>query len=434
MLMEETPVIRFMLLTLGVLALVPFAPQSCPLAGTTTDDTDGSTTVVRGTLATTAEAETENVMLTEDLRVPVGYTVELRAVVTDGGEGISYAWVQTAGAGVALTNARSRVANFVTPSLEDDDTLRFLVTTWNADGDVGQAETAVTVAADTDYVPFVPGGTGTSSGGEDRPEGPEAVAGEEQSVAPGDTVTLDGTDSTGNDLTYAWHQISGTTVELETDDDDEGIVTFTAPGYESGATNTLEFRLTVTDSVNRSVTDEVSVIVRNPDTLGTRVRIETTMGNITVELFDEDAPLTVENFLAYVDDGFYTNTIFHRVIAGFVVQGGGFLTGMTPKTTNDPVPSEADNGLLNERGTVAMARTSNPDSATSQFYFNLIDNDFLDASDSNAGYTVFGQVLTGLSVIDRIATVETGTVEGYEDVPLEDVRIRSVERIEEDSE
>lgn len=160
-----------------------------------------------------------------------------------------------------------------------------------------------------------------------------------------------------------------------------------------------------------------------------RVRLETSKGVIVVELEAEKAPRTVANFLRYVRSGFYAGTIFHRVIPGFVVQGGGFTPGLNQKNTRDPIKSEADNGLKNARGTIAMARTSDPDSATSQFYFNLADNRQLDHSDTNPGYTVFGRVLEGMDVVDRIAAVPTETRQGFQDVPRQDILIRTVRRV-----
>ena len=138
------------------------------------------------------------------------------------------------------------------------------------------------------------------------------------------------------------------------------------------------------------------------------VLLETSSGDILVELFPEQAPKTVANFLQYVDDGFYTNTIFHRVIPGFMIQGGGLSARMDEKPTREPVPNEADNGLKNARGTLAMARTRDPHSATAQFFINLVDNEFLDhtaPSTDGWGYCVFGKVTEGLDVVDKIAKV-----------------------------
>ena len=143
------------------------------------------------------------------------------------------------------------------------------------------------------------------------------------------------------------------------------------------------------------------------------VVLETTLGEITIEVFPEEAPGTVESFLQYVDDGFYDGTVFHRVVPGFVLQGGGLTEDMTKKPTCDPITNEADNGLKNVRGALSMARTSDIHSATSQFFINLVDNPFLDHGDGDFGYAVFAKVAEGMDVVDQIAGVETGTVEGY---------------------
>ncbi len=162
---------------------------------------------------------------------------------------------------------------------------------------------------------------------------------------------------------------------------------------------------------------------------GPEVRLETSHGAIVVELFDEQAPRTVENFLGYVRDGFYEGTIFHRVIPGFMAQAGGFTADFQQKPTRAAVINEADNGLANHRGTIAMARTADPDSATSQFFINLVDNDFLNRRDSSAagaGYTVFGEVAEGMDTLDRIASMPTGPAGPLrQDVPRETVLIES---------
>ena len=142
------------------------------------------------------------------------------------------------------------------------------------------------------------------------------------------------------------------------------------------------------------------------------VLLETTSGDILVELYPDKAPETVANFLKYVDDGFYNNTIFHRVIPGFMIQGGGFTARMQQKDTSAPIKNEADNGLKNDRGTIAMARTMDPHSATAQFFINLVDNDFLNfqaPSGNGWGYCVFGRVTEGMDVVDKIAKVKTTT-------------------------
>jgi cyclophilin family peptidyl-prolyl cis-trans isomerase len=157
-----------------------------------------------------------------------------------------------------------------------------------------------------------------------------------------------------------------------------------------------------------------------------QVTVQTNLGSIVVELEADAAPQTVINFLTYVEDGYYSNTLFHRVIRGFMTQGGGFTSGMAQKSpTYDAIPLEASNGLSNLRGTVAMARTNDPNSATSQFYVNLVDNSFLDASATSVGYTVFGRVVTGMSTADEMATQPTSTVGAYADVPFTDIITQS---------
>jgi cyclophilin family peptidyl-prolyl cis-trans isomerase len=159
------------------------------------------------------------------------------------------------------------------------------------------------------------------------------------------------------------------------------------------------------------------------------VEIDTSLGKIKVELNPDKAPVTVKNFLGYVDDKFYDGTIFHRVIgrgSPKMVQGGGMEKGMKPKKTKDPIKLESGNGLSNKRGTIAMARTGVPDSATAQFYINHQDNLYLDKSPDSDGYAVFGKVIDGLDVVDKIASVKTGA----RDVPVEDVVIKSIRRVE----
>ena len=157
-----------------------------------------------------------------------------------------------------------------------------------------------------------------------------------------------------------------------------------------------------------------------------RVRLATNYGDIVVELDAHKAPATSENFIAYARDGFYKNLIFHRVIPGFMIQGGGFDENMLQRQTRPPIKNEADNGLRNLRGTIAMARTADPNSATAQFFINLKDNDFLDFKEKTPqgwGYCVFGKVVEGLEVVDKIATLETGTVGPHANVPKETVKI-----------
>lgn len=157
-----------------------------------------------------------------------------------------------------------------------------------------------------------------------------------------------------------------------------------------------------------------------------KVRFVTSEGAFELQLRPDVAPETVENFLGYVEDGFYDATIFHRVISGFMIQGGGFTADMAQKPTNAPIKNEGSQTLPNLRGTIAMARTSNPDSATSQFFINVADNDFLNAGVRGAGYAVFGKITDGMGVVDRIASVETGRKRGMADVPVKPVVIESV--------
>lgn len=158
------------------------------------------------------------------------------------------------------------------------------------------------------------------------------------------------------------------------------------------------------------------------------VVIRTSEGDITLRLFPDKAPVTVENFLRYVDEGFYNGTIFHRVIQDFMIQGGGFLPDMTEKANGEPIVNESKNRLHNNRGTIAMARTNDPDSATSQFFINQRNNLRLDWAPGRDGYTVFGEVVTGMNVVDFIATAPTGKVGGFGDVPLEPVLITEIVR------
>jgi peptidyl-prolyl cis-trans isomerase B (cyclophilin B) len=163
-----------------------------------------------------------------------------------------------------------------------------------------------------------------------------------------------------------------------------------------------------------------------------RVALETDKGTIVVELYADKAPKTVKNFLDYVDAGQYNNTIFHRVIPGFMIQGGGMSVSMKEKPTRPPVKNEADNGLKNERGTLAMARTQVPDSATAQFFINTVDNEFLNFKDKTIqgwGYAVFGKVVEGMDVVETIEKVKTGNSGGHQNVPVDSVVIIKAERV-----
>ena len=159
------------------------------------------------------------------------------------------------------------------------------------------------------------------------------------------------------------------------------------------------------------------------------VLIETSLGDITLELYPDKAPESVKNFLQYVDDSFFDNTIFHRVIGNFMIQGGGFTTDFQQKATRAPIVNEASNGLKNKTGTIAMARTANPNSATSQFFINVADNAGLDHPGQDGhGYAVFGKVADGMDVVSRIKAVSTGTRSGMRDVPTDDVVMTRVSR------
>jgi cyclophilin family peptidyl-prolyl cis-trans isomerase len=168
-----------------------------------------------------------------------------------------------------------------------------------------------------------------------------------------------------------------------------------------------------------------------------QVALVTSMGEIVIELDGEAAPVSTENFLAYVNAGFFDGkdgkgeTIFHRVIPNFMIQGGGFTPAMKQKKTNKPIVNEASNGLKNDRGTIAMARTNNPNSATCQFFINVKDNDFLNYAPGNPGYAVFGKVIKGMETVDAITAVKTGNQGSYQDVPSEPVMIQSAKVITE---
>jgi cyclophilin family peptidyl-prolyl cis-trans isomerase len=163
------------------------------------------------------------------------------------------------------------------------------------------------------------------------------------------------------------------------------------------------------------------------------VEMKTSLGTIQIELYADKAPKTVDNFLRYTKDGFYNGTIFHRVIDGFMIQGGGFDLGLKEKATRAPIENEAKNGLRNQIGTLAMARKPDPNSATAQFFINLVNNDNLDfPSFDGWGYAVFGKVTQGMDVVNKISKVRTGSVGGYQDVPVSPVLIESVKLISSD--
>lgn len=163
------------------------------------------------------------------------------------------------------------------------------------------------------------------------------------------------------------------------------------------------------------------------------IKLHTNYGDITLELDSEKAPVTTQNFIEYVNSGHYDNTIFHRVIDDFMIQGGGFEPGMIQKKTQAPIANEAGNGLKNDKYTIAMARTSDPHSASAQFFINVKDNDFLNYKSSTSqgfGYCVFGKVVEGMDVVDKIKKVKTGTRSGHQDVPLENVLLQKAEVVQ----
>ena len=164
-------------------------------------------------------------------------------------------------------------------------------------------------------------------------------------------------------------------------------------------------------------------------TTNTKIIIKTTSGDIKIELYDDKAPITSENFKKYVESGYFTDTIFHRVIKDFMIQGGGFTAEMNEKDSMPPIQNEANNGVSNERGTIAMARTPDPHSASSQFFINLKDNNFLDFTAETSqgwGYCVFGKVIGGMDILDKIALVDTGSYGAHQDVPKEPITINEI--------
>jgi cyclophilin family peptidyl-prolyl cis-trans isomerase len=176
--------------------------------------------------------------------------------------------------------------------------------------------------------------------------------------------------------------------------------------------------------------DETKETKKKGDEL-VRVLMTTSMGDIVIDLNRTKAPISVDNFLQYVDEGYYDGTIFHRIIATFMIQGGGFTAEMKKKDTHEPIQNEWENGLKNKRGSIAMARTNAPHSATSQFFINVVDNDMLDQPRGGAAYAVFGEVVEGMDVVDKIKAVKTGPhPSGMRDVPAEPVVIKKVTRVE----
>ena len=407
--------IRFAALLVGVIALLPASPLGCPPTDVTPLPPDLIPTV-RNTLNTTAAAPATAI---PQQLVTLQASVEPRS---DSGV-ISYSWFQTAGLGVPLLDADQPTASFIAPSLATDQRLRFMVSTLDEAGAVGHAEVTVTVSADPNF------GASTT-----QPAKPTADAGKDQYHLGGEVVTLDGSKSTGRGLTFHWREVSGPAITLDTPDAAQ--TSFTAQ-FDPNNTDPAVIELLISDVGGNQVTDRVQVKIGDPSLSDTNVEMVTSKGTITLALDRTAAPVTVGNFLWYIDDKFYDNTIFHRVIPDFVIQGGGYDPDLAPKQTRDPIINEADNGLSNIRGTIAMARASDPDSATSQFFINVKNNVKDGDGQSNLdpggvttdGYAVFGHVTAGLDVVDAIDAVTTGTEKGFQDVPLVDVLVTSVRRL-----
>lgn len=268
----------------------------------------------------------------------------------------------------------------------------------------------------------------------------EATATGPESVDVGGTAKLSVAVVGQGDLsgtTYRWYQTSGRVVTL--DDSTIAEPSFVAPSLASEST--IAFRVDLTLSGQLSSAEVSMRIAADPkhglDDSGSvdeddapfpQVRLKTSKGDIVLELDREKAPVSVSNFLKYVDSRFYNRTVFHRVVPDFVIQGGGFTEDLTQKETRDPILNESTNGLKNIRGSLAMARLNAPNTATAQFYINLIDNTSLNRTETNPGYAVFGRVIVGLDVVDEIAEVETGSEGSLTDVPLEDIVITVAER------
>lgn len=251
-----------------------------------------------------------------------------------------------------------------------------------------------------------------------------------ESVAGASTIfdTAGSTDTDGTIVSRVWTYGDGQT----------GIV----DAHVYAAAGSYAALLTVTDDKGATASTSLAITVAKCSTAGTQTAalsphktlcVQTTRGEMVFEVYPTQAPITAANFLKYVDDGFYSGTIFHRVIAGFVAQGGGYLAGLTAKTaTYAPIALESSNGLKNWQYTLAMARTNVANSATSQFFVNLVANPDLDYNAANAspnGYAVFGQVISGTAVVDAIGTVATASAGGLTDVPVQDVVIRSMVRM-----
>ncbi len=325
----------------------------------------------------------------------------------------TYRWEQTAGPNVVLADPNTFSTTFTAPDVDESTVLTFELTATDAEN------YSVTDAVDIQVVPEL-----------------TASAGDDQTATPGFEVTLEGAGHAGSgDMTYAWLQTAGQAVELS--DANAASPTFTAPLVESD--ETLTFQLTVTDETSATATDTVDILVDAP-----RVRFGTTMGEFVILLRPDVAPVGVANFMMYVNLDFYTGLIMHRIIPDFVAQGGGWTADLGQTYRYDPIVLESNNGLYNARSWVAYARTSDPNSATSEFFVNLVDNtaegeaqfgytnlDYI--SPEQPGYAVFGRVVEGMDVIDAMAQVETHSQAPewnpefvFDDVPVEPIVLTEV--------
>jgi len=320
----------------------------------------------------------------------------------------SYRWEQTAGPEVVLADPNTFSTTFTAPDVDESTILTFELTA--TDG----ADNSVTDAVDIEVVPEL-----------------TASAGDDQTATPGLGVTLQGAGAAGSgDIAYEWRQTAGQAVELS--DPNAASPAFTAPLVEND--ETLTFELTITDEAAQTATDTVDILVDAP-----RVRFGTTMGEFVILLRPDVAPVGVANFMLYVNEDFFTGLIMHRIIQDFVVQGGGWPADLSQVFRYNPIILESNNGLNNARGWVAYARTSEPNSATSEFFVNLVDNtaegeaqsgyanlDYI--SPEQPGYAVFGKIVEGMDVIDAMGQVETHSQAPewspefeFDDVPVEPI-------------
>jgi len=348
----------------------------------------------------------------DDMTVGSGEAVTLTGSAQGGVGQLTYLWQQTAGEDVELADANTLAATFTAPVVDNTAALTFELTVTDEIGQSVKRSMNVEVLAQ-----FV------------------VLAGDDQLTVPGFEVALQGSSVGGTGtVAYEWRQTEGPNVVLS--DPNDPNATFTAPLLEEDTTLTFELR--AVDEENHSNTDTVDVRVDAPV-----VRFSTTMGEFKILLRPDVAPLGVANFARYVDEEFYVGLIMHRIIPDFVVQGGGWYPDLSQTLRYDPIPIESNNGLSNVRGSVAYARTADPDSATTEFFINLVDNtaegeaqfgytnlDYI--NEQNPGYAVFGRVIEGMEVIDAMAKVETETQTApwdpfpeFDDVPVEPIVINS---------